>query len=455
MTGAILAERLVAAGLDAGELPAKARLYDRTLAAFRESTGGEPEYVSWVPGRLEVFGTHTDYAGGRTLVCALPRGFALVGGRRPSAAAAKGPSLWVADAVAGTSIEVRREDAGVPPAGAGGWRRYVAAVANRLARNFPGAALDADLVFASDLPRAAGMSSSSALMVSVARALIALGGLRARPEWRTSIGGLTDEAGYYACIENGRTFGDLVGDAGVGTHGGSEDHAAMVCGQPRTLSAFAFVPMRQVAAAPMPAAWRFVVATSGVAARKTAGALEPYNRLSHGAAALLDLWNRFQAPAPSLAAALGTSPAAADRLQFLIRTEPVAGWPGPWLDARLRHFAREDARVPAAVDAFREGRSAALTTLATESQADAQDLLENQVEETADLAAAAGEYGAFAARSFGAGFGGSVWALADADRAEDLAARWLEAYRARRPEAVAAATFVARPSPSALELTEP
>ena len=31
----------------------------------------------WIPGRLEVFGKHTDYAGGRTLVCAIPRGFTL------------------------------------------------------------------------------------------------------------------------------------------------------------------------------------------------------------------------------------------------------------------------------------------------------------------------------------------------------------------------------------------
>jgi galactokinase len=31
--------------------------------------------IRWfAPGRIEVFGKHTDYAGGRSLVCAVPRG---------------------------------------------------------------------------------------------------------------------------------------------------------------------------------------------------------------------------------------------------------------------------------------------------------------------------------------------------------------------------------------------
>ena len=52
-----------------------------------------------------------------------------------------------------------------------------------------------------------------------------------------------DAAAYYACVENGRRFGGLEGDAGVGTHGGSEDHAAIVVGRPGMVSAFGFVPL--------------------------------------------------------------------------------------------------------------------------------------------------------------------------------------------------------------------
>ena len=40
------------------------------------------------------------------------------------------------------------------------------------------------------------------------------------------------------------------------------------------------------------------------------------------------------------------------------------------------------------------------------------------------LARAAREHGALAASSFGAGFGGSVWALVERAAAEDFATRW-------------------------------
>ena len=67
-------------------------------------------------------------------------------------------------------------------------------------------------------------------------------------------------------------------------------------------------------------------------------------------------------------------------------------------------------------------------------------LLGNQVPETIALARAALEHGAFAACSFGAGFGGSVWALVDGD-ADAFARRW------------DAGAFVARPGPPLTELS--
>ena len=78
------------------------------------------------------------------------------------------------------------------------------------------------------------MSSSSALIVALAAALVRLARLEARAEWQANIASASDAAGYYACIENGMAFGSLEGDAGVGTHGGSEDHVAIVCGRADT-----------------------------------------------------------------------------------------------------------------------------------------------------------------------------------------------------------------------------
>jgi len=55
-------------------------------------------------------------------------------------------------------------------------------------------------------------------------------------------------------------------------------------------------------------------------------------------------------------------------------------------------------------------------------------LLGNQVPETRDLARLAREQGALAASAFGAGFGGSVWALTSDRQAEEFTERWRRAY---------------------------
>ena len=54
------ADQLVAAGLDAADAADKRTLFARVLAAWRAGGQGEPTRAWWVPGRLEVFGTHTD-----------------------------------------------------------------------------------------------------------------------------------------------------------------------------------------------------------------------------------------------------------------------------------------------------------------------------------------------------------------------------------------------------------
>ena len=58
---------------------------DAATAAFRQATGRAPVWAAFVPGRLEVFGKHTDYAGGRSLVAATCRGFGVVAAPRRDA----------------------------------------------------------------------------------------------------------------------------------------------------------------------------------------------------------------------------------------------------------------------------------------------------------------------------------------------------------------------------------
>lgn len=444
MTGADLAVRLAAAGLPPDEISSKARLCDAVVAMCRAtdpSRASGPSHAWWVPGRLELFGKHTDYAGGRTIVAAVPRGFIFAASPRQES------SVRVVDAKDGERVDI---GAGTEPA-LTGWRRYVAVVVSRLSRNFPGARSGATIAFTSDLPRASGMSSSSALVVGVASALTELWDLRSREEWQRDIRTPEDLATYYACIENGATFGRLAGDAGVGTRGGSEDHAAMLLARAGSVSAFSFVPMRLLDVARIPDVWTLVIATSGVKAEKTGAARDAYNRLSEGTRRLTGLWNAHEEPCGSLASALASGPGAVDRLHALIDDSCISNWPHDALHRRLDHFHREDARVPRAIEAIAKRDGDALRLLGEESQRDAEILLGNQIPETIALAAEARQHGAIAACSFGAGFGGSVWAIVPAEASASMSVEWLARYRVHYPQS-AAISFTAAPGPPVSDL---
>jgi galactokinase len=434
--------------LDDSELLRKRVLLDLVTGTFGSVAGGAPDHALWVPGRLEIFGKHTDYGGGHTLVAPVPRGFVLVARRRGDAVVSLYDASRRQDFVVDSRSLARTSEPGDERTGDSplkGWRRYAQTVVRRLARNFPGASLGADIVFGSDLAPASGMSSSSALMVGLAAALVRVARLDERPEWRANVTTDADTAGYYACIENGMPFGSLDGDAGVGTHGGSEDHIAIVCGKAGYAAAWTFVPPAPVADVRIPEDWRFVIASSGVAARKTGEARDFYNNLSLAVRTLLDIWNAHEAPVPSLRAALTSSPGAEERLRELLHdasmTTPLD------LTARLTQFVNEDTRVMEAVRAMREGDTTALGALAQESQDDAEKLLGNQRPETSALVEMARSLGACAASSFGAGFGGSVWAVVGKEDALAFPSRWLSEYRSRFPGRDAATSFEARPGP--------
>jgi galactokinase len=80
-------------------------------------------------------------------------------------------------------------------------------------------------------------------------------------------------------------------------------------------------------------------------------------------------------------------------------------------------------------------------------------LLGNQIPETLSLATLARRLGAAAASAFGAGFGGSVWALVARNEGADFLRRWQSAYEASFPDrAPEARFFVTRPAPAAFEI---
>ncbi|GAB3705965.1 galactokinase family protein [Mariniluteicoccus flavus] len=405
-----------------------------------------------VPGRLEVLGKHTDYCGGNVLVCAIDRGITLtvepavrgiearsdfakepVTLRSPSERSesrrveraplrspserseTSSPSEYFDSAAGGLPQQRLREPSSdLPP---GHWGRYLQVVVDRLTANF-GPLQPCRISVTSDLPPASGMSSSSALVVAATLALADLNGFSDSPLWKKEMPTPIELAAYLATVENGKSWKSLEGDLGVGTLGGSEDHTAMVCGEPGMLTQFSFDPLQKVRSVALPDDLTFVVAVSGVLAEKTGTAQILYNRASLAATAILNTWNQATGRNDaSLAAALREDPGA-ERLTELVKPEPELG-------RRLHQFVRESTViVPEAVKALEARDLEAFGALVDESQRLSETHLGNQVPETVALARQARELGAYAASAFGAGFGGSVWALVDASRANSFGETW-------------------------------
>ncbi len=411
-------QRLSAVGLSPSEAEKKAALFhavEQKLCVL----AGKARVTSrrFVPGRIEVFGKHTDYAGGRSLLATVERGFCVV------AASRRDSMVRVVDAILGrvTEFEISPD----LDISAAGWTVYPATVARRVARNFGGELTGADICFASDLPRSSGLSSSSALVMAVFLALSDINRLEQRPEYKRNIHGATDLAGYLGSVENGQSFGTFTGDRGVGTFGGSEDHTALLCCRAGHLSRYAFCPVREEAVIPLPPRWTFVVASSGVGATKTGAARDRYNRISLAVTEILEIWRKITGRNDAtLGAALASTPDAAERLRGLLRQSSEE------LLRRFDQFVEEsEIVIPAAAEAILKADAAALGDLATRSQAAAEKLLGNQVPETIALAASARTLGAIAASAFGAGFGGSVWALVLTADAQQFRDAWANEYR--------------------------
>jgi galactokinase len=434
-----IAGRLSEAGVSEVEAQRKAALFEKLPPG---------ETRLFVPGRIEVLGKHTDYAGGRSLLCAVERGFCV------SASARKDRLVRLADAGRGLEAEVPLEAEHGHGAPEGGWVIYASTVARRLAQNFSGPLCGADIAFASDLPRSSGLSSSSALVVAIFSALADVNRLADRPEYRDNIRSAEDLGGYLGCLENGRTFRQLQGVSGVGTFGGSEDHTAILCCRPNELAQYAFCPVRRERSIPMPAGLTFAVASSGISADKAGGARDKYNRLSLSAAAILDLWNRKSGRGDdTLLAAATSSPGAADAIIELLHGAPYPSFDPSFLAGRFKQFLEETTRIiPETAEALARHDLDAAGRLVERSQELAERFLGNQVPETIFLAREARRLGAVAASAFGAGFGGSVWALVAEADAEGFRARWTRSYARSFPGAADAEFFVTRAGPGVSRL---
>jgi galactokinase len=436
---------LEAGGFRGAEVERRAALFAK---ARRAAGPTEAPIALHVPGRIEVLGKHTDYAGGRSLLVATEQGFAVVARARTNR------MVRAIDAETGGVREMELDPA--TTGDAGDWGNYLATVCRRFARDFGPNLHGVDLAFASDLPIAAGVSSSSALVIAIGLPLIEANQLDRRPDFSANLANLEDLGAYFGAVENGRPFRGFGAVSGVGTMGGNQDQTAILCARPDALVQYRFDPVALQRTVSFPPDRCFVVGASGVLAEKAGAAREHYNGLARATARLRDL---AEAAAPersgTLVDRLLANGGTIERVAAAIEREVPDESERRWLLSRMAQLVEEcGALIPGMADALERRDFTAVGDLAARSQAGAEAGLHNQIAETIELVRLARELGADAASAFGAGFGGSVWALVAADRTERFAAEWRSAYLARFPDHAAASRFVpTRPCPPALRIT--
>jgi len=270
-TDAALAENY---GDDLELIRERRRAYRTALLRFATEFG-EQRHAILVrsPGRINVMGRHIDYQGGRCNLMAVNQEVIMVVAPReddrvelrnvqpdlfPDATISLGRLVsqlnwddWLSCINCDELERHLRESAGK-------WSIYVEAAMLRMQMAFRDRVLQGmDLMVLGNIPVAAGMSSSSALVVSTAEAAAALHGLE-----------VTASQFVNFCGE---------GEWFVGTRGGSADHAAMKYGAKGTINHVKFHDFELLEQIPFPKTHRLVVCNSFMQAKKAAGAKLAFN----------------------------------------------------------------------------------------------------------------------------------------------------------------------------------
>jgi galactokinase len=135
------------------------------LGTFRETFGGEPDLVASAPGRVNLIGEHTDYMGGLVMPVAIDRQILF--------AIRSVPGAFVTGYSTDFGERVRFRAGEFDAAHPSHWLRYVLGVLQELERSGvkPGGF---EFCLSGNVPQGAGLSSSAALEVAVARAVLDL-----------------------------------------------------------------------------------------------------------------------------------------------------------------------------------------------------------------------------------------------------------------------------------------
>jgi galactokinase len=345
-------------------------------ARFR-AFAGRPGRLTFAPGRVNLIGEHTDYTGGFVLPASLAIGV------RVSAASRDDRTVRVLSEALGQQATFALDV--LPRQARGEWSDYVAGVVWSLQRC--GVPLrGADLLIASEIPMGAGLSSSAALEVAAAHALLEVAGHELPPL-----------ALARACQAAENQF--------VGARCGIMDQFIATHGQPghAVLLDCATHAWRAI---PLPATHRWIVSNTRVR-----------HALAHGE------YNIRRAECEEIVDAVRRRLPHRSRLADLdaAETEMLGRELPGHLVGRLRHVVSENGRVLDAVAAMEAGDMARLGRTLTASHASLRDDFEVSCRELDVLVAIASELpGVAGARMIGGGFGGCTLTLVEETHVTNL-----------------------------------
>jgi len=257
-----------------GLLARKCANYRGVLECFRQHFGSDrPVLLVRSPGRINLMGRHVDWQGGRCNLMAVtqevvmavaPRSDDRIEARNvdpqtfPDVSMSLGRLVsqlnwddWLSVVHSSGLVRHLRESAG-------NWSLYLEAALLRLQMAHRDLQLQGmDMAVTGTIPVAAGLSSSSALVVATAESALALHGLDLAPQQFVNFCG------------EGEWF--------VGTRGGSADHAAMKYGRKGTINHVSFHEFQLLEQLAFPDSHSLVVCNSFVQAKKAGGAREAFN----------------------------------------------------------------------------------------------------------------------------------------------------------------------------------
>jgi len=411
-----------------------------------------------VPGRVNLIGEHVDYNNGVVLPCAIDREIVLC--------LIDNSSGLVRVSNVNPDYQEIQFSARNPidPYEKGHWGNYIKAGVKGIVdylyqstdlnlQNINGF----DAVVSSTLPPAAGLSSSSTLVVGAALAILAINQI---PVDKLKVAEICAEAEHF-----------------VGTSGGGMDHAACLLGEKDAFLKIEFNPL-QVTPISATGDIEIILFHSLVEAEKSSNVREEYNRRVLESQFAIDIYNRFisdkkhinvkppkfigditpqyfnisQSELDILISEFIHSLSdtyslndllsrfnisrdeLADQYRNALRGADLKEFQGGYkLKGRFRHVYSECQRVEKAIKYLQNNDKIEMGKLLDASHRSLADDYEVSTSEVDSIVKLLKQFGAYGSRIVGAGFGGMILTLSDHSHADELIEKMKDSFYSKKP----------------------